>query len=104
MPDLVIKKVEVYGKFTALPGSFVFANRNRILFKWNEEVGECPDGIIEVKDVILYLPWNTQKWNSDETSPSPQSRRSLSPKAVPKTPQQAMPTVSRLMLQEWQHC
>jgi hypothetical protein len=33
MPDLVIRKVEVYGKSTALPGSFDFANRNGILFK-----------------------------------------------------------------------
>jgi hypothetical protein len=40
MPDLVIKKVEAYGKLTALPGIFDFANRNGILFEWNEEVDE----------------------------------------------------------------
>jgi hypothetical protein len=54
MPDLVIRKVEVYGKSTPLPGSFGFANRNGILFEWNEEVDEFPEGIIEVKDIVLY--------------------------------------------------
>ena len=38
MPDSVIKKVKAYGKLTALPGIFDFADRNGILFKWNEEV------------------------------------------------------------------
>jgi hypothetical protein len=54
MPDLVIKKVEAYGKSTALLGIFDFANRNGILFEWNEEVNEFPEGIVEVKDVVLY--------------------------------------------------
>jgi hypothetical protein len=36
MPDLVIRKVKVCGKLSALPGSFNFADRNGILFKWNE--------------------------------------------------------------------
>jgi len=42
MPDFVIKKVKAYGKSTALLGIFDFANRNGILFKWNEEVDEFP--------------------------------------------------------------
>ncbi len=42
MPDLVVRKVEVYCKSTALPGIFDFADRNGILFKWNEEVDEFP--------------------------------------------------------------
>jgi hypothetical protein len=42
MPDLVIRKVEVYGKSTAHPGSFNFANRKGILFEWNEEVDKLP--------------------------------------------------------------
>jgi hypothetical protein len=54
MPDLVIKKVEAYGKSTSLLGIFDFADRNGILFKWNKEVDEFPEGIVKVKDVILY--------------------------------------------------
>jgi hypothetical protein len=48
MPDLVIKKVEAYGKSTALLGIFDFANRNGILFESNEEGNEFPEGIVEV--------------------------------------------------------
>jgi hypothetical protein len=54
MPDSVIRKVEAYGKSTALPGIFDFADRNSILFEWNEEVDEFPEGIVDVEDVILY--------------------------------------------------
>ncbi len=51
MPDLVIKKVEAFGKSSS--GVFDFADRNGILFEWNEVVDECQEGIIEV-DVVLY--------------------------------------------------
>jgi hypothetical protein len=54
MPDSVIKKVEAYAKLTALPGIFDFADRNGILFEWNEEVDESPEGIVDVKNVTLY--------------------------------------------------
>jgi hypothetical protein len=54
MPCLVIRKVKVYGKSTALPGSFDFANRNGILFEWNEEVNKFPKGIVKFKDIVLY--------------------------------------------------
>ena len=54
MSDLVIKKVEAYGKSTALPGIFDFADRNGILFEWNEEVDKFPEGIVKVEDVVLY--------------------------------------------------
>ena len=54
MPDSVIKKVEGYAKSTALLGIFDFADRNGILFEWNKEVDESPEGIVEVEDVILY--------------------------------------------------
>ena len=54
MPDSVIKKVEAYGKSTALPGVFDFAERNDILFEWNEEVDESPEGIVDVENVVLY--------------------------------------------------
>ena len=33
MLDLVIRKVEAYGKLTALPGIFDFVGRNDILFE-----------------------------------------------------------------------
>ncbi len=56
MLDLVIRKVEVYGKSTALPGSFDFANRNGILFKWNEEVDKFPEGIVEIEDILVLYP------------------------------------------------
>ena len=54
MPDSVIKKVEAYGKSTTLPGIFDFADRNGILFEWNEEVDDCPKGIVDTEDVVLY--------------------------------------------------
>jgi hypothetical protein len=54
MPDLVIKKVEAYGKSTNLPGIFDFADRNGILFKWNEKVDKFPEEIVDIEDVVLY--------------------------------------------------
>jgi hypothetical protein len=51
MPDLVIKKVEAFSKSSS--GVFDFADRSGILFKWNEEVDKCPEGIIK-EDVVLY--------------------------------------------------
>jgi hypothetical protein len=54
MPDSVINKVEAYGKSTALLGIFDFADRNGILFEWNEEVDEFPKGIVKVEDLVLY--------------------------------------------------
>jgi hypothetical protein len=51
MPDLVIKKVEAFGKSSS--GVFNFAKRNGILFEWNEVVDKCPEGIVE-EDVVLY--------------------------------------------------
>jgi hypothetical protein len=51
MPDSVIKKVEAFSKSSS--GVFNFSDRNGILFEWNEEVDECPEGIVE-EDVVLY--------------------------------------------------
>jgi hypothetical protein len=61
MPDLVIKMVEAFRKFNALPGSFDFADRNGILFKWNEEVDEYSEGIVELDDVIRYPSHATEQ-------------------------------------------
>ncbi len=60
MPDLVIRKVEVYGKSATLPGSFDFANRNGILFEWNEKVDKFPGGLSKLRTLssTLPLPWN----------------------------------------------
>jgi hypothetical protein len=44
----------VYGMSTALPGIFDFTDRNGILFEWNEEVDEFPEGIVDIEDVVLY--------------------------------------------------
>ena len=54
MPDLVIKKVKAYGKSTALPSIFDFADRNGILFEWSKEEDKFPKGIVEVEDIALY--------------------------------------------------
>ena len=54
MPDTVIARVERYGKENALPGIFDFADRNGVLFEWNDDVDECPEGILEEDDVVLY--------------------------------------------------
>jgi hypothetical protein len=54
MPDTVIARVERFGKENALPGIFDFADRNGVLFEWNGDVDECPEGILEEDDVILY--------------------------------------------------
>jgi hypothetical protein len=70
MPDLVIKKVEAYGKLTTLLGISDFADRNGILFEWNKEVDEFPEGIVEVKDVVLYPSLAAEHPGcSGETSP-----------------------------------
>ncbi len=54
MPDSVIARVEQYDNDNALPGIFDFADRNGVLFEWNDDVDECPKGILEEDDVILY--------------------------------------------------
>ena len=54
MPDTVIARVEQYGTENALPGIFDFADRNGVLFEWNDDVNECPEGILEEDNVILY--------------------------------------------------
>ncbi len=51
MPDLVIKKVDAFGKSPL--EVFNFANRIGILFEWNKEVDECPEDIVK-EDVVLY--------------------------------------------------
>jgi hypothetical protein len=43
-----------YGNDNALPGIFDFADRSGVLFEWNEEVDESPEGILEEEDVILH--------------------------------------------------
>jgi hypothetical protein len=53
MPDLVIKKVEQFGKANATLNVFDFLDRNGVLFKWNDEVGKYPEGIVE-EEVVLY--------------------------------------------------
>jgi hypothetical protein len=52
IPDLIVKKVEGMGHL-AVPGALNFANRNGILFKWNDDVDENPEGIVK-EDTIPY--------------------------------------------------
>ena len=47
MPDSVIKKVERYADNVAMAGEFAFANRNGVLFEWNNVIDENPEHIIE---------------------------------------------------------
>ena len=47
MPDLVIKKVERYADNAAMAGEFASADRNGVLFEWNDVIYENPKHIIE---------------------------------------------------------
>jgi hypothetical protein len=53
MPKSIIKKIERYGNSNAWPNTLDFANRNGIVFKWNNKVDKYPKGLINV-DVVLY--------------------------------------------------
>ncbi len=55
MPDTVIAQVERLGHTNATPNMFDFSDRNGVLFEWNKDVDETPEGIIE-EDVVLYPP------------------------------------------------
>jgi hypothetical protein len=62
MPESIIKKVEQFGKSNAQPNTLNFAKRNKVLFKWNDEVDEYTEGHVD-KDMVLYpsltaeIPW-----------------------------------------------
>ncbi len=45
--------MEQFGKANATPNLFNFFDRTGVLFKWNNEVDVCPEGIVE-DDVVLY--------------------------------------------------
>jgi hypothetical protein len=102
MPDLVIRKVEVYGKLTAIPGSFDFSDRNGILFEWNEEFDKFPKGIVKVKDIVLYPSLATEHPGVvlGRDQPLPSIEEELLLKAVLKMPWLTTPTLSHLMSQE----
>jgi hypothetical protein len=53
MPNLIIKKVEQFGKANATLDAFDFLDRNGVLIEWNNTVDECLEGIAE-EDVFLY--------------------------------------------------
>jgi hypothetical protein len=52
MPDSVIKKFKFFGCH-AQQSTFDFADRNGILFEWNNEVNEQQEGLVE-EDIIPY--------------------------------------------------
>ena len=53
MPNLIIKKVEQFGKANVALDVFDFLDRNGVLFEWNNKVDECLEGIVE-ENVFLY--------------------------------------------------
>jgi hypothetical protein len=53
MPESIIKKVEQFGKSNAQLNTLNFANRNGILFEWNNNIDKYPEGLVE-EDVVLY--------------------------------------------------
>jgi hypothetical protein len=53
MPESIIKKVEQFGKSNAQPNTLKLIDRNGILFKWNDNVDEYPQGLVE-EGMILY--------------------------------------------------
>jgi hypothetical protein len=53
MPESIIKKVEQFGKSNAWPNTLDFADRNGILFKWNNNIDKYLEGLVE-EDVVLY--------------------------------------------------
>ncbi len=102
MPDSVIKKMEAFGKSSS--GVFDFADRNGILFEWNEEVEKCPKGIVK-EGVVLYLSLVAKFLGSPwaETTLFQQSKRTSFRRAAPKPTLPATPTWSSLPSQEWTH-
>jgi hypothetical protein len=53
MPDSVIKKVEGYARKAGKPNALDFADQSGILFKWNEEIDESPEGLV-IDDYVPY--------------------------------------------------
>jgi hypothetical protein len=54
MPESIIKKVEQFGKSNTRPNPLDFADRNRILFVWNNDINKYPEGLVK-EDMVLYL-------------------------------------------------
>ncbi len=52
MPNLIIKKVEQFGKTNANPNVFDALDSKGVLFEWNDKVDECPEGIVK-EDMVL---------------------------------------------------
>ncbi len=46
--------MEQFGKLNAQPNALDFANKNEILFEWNDNIGKYPEKLVE-EDVVLYL-------------------------------------------------
>jgi hypothetical protein len=54
MPDLIIRKVEHFGRRGRPAGAFDFADRSGILFEWNEDVDKSLKDL--VKDDLVPYP------------------------------------------------
>jgi hypothetical protein len=53
MPDSVIEKVECFGWTGLSAGVFDFANRNGVVFEWNNEVDKASQGLVG-EDIVPY--------------------------------------------------
>jgi hypothetical protein len=103
MPDLVIRKVEAYGKSTALPGILTLPTGTAYFSNGTREWTSFLKGLLMLRTSSSTLPSlrNTQEWCSGETNPFHQSRRSSSLKGELKMLRLAMPTFSHSTSQEW---
>jgi hypothetical protein len=104
MPDLVITKVEQFGKATTTPNVFVFLDRNGVLFEWNDKVNKYQEEIVK-KEVVLYpaLAVEVLGMVFDQDQPIPLIEDEIEPQGCAKMPQPRTPTLSRLTSQEWTH-
>ncbi len=96
--------MEQFGKSNDQPNTLDFANRNGILFEWNDNIDKYPEELVK-EDVVFYpsLPAKIPGVVLEQDLPITTNRIKLNPKAMPRTPQHTMRTLSCLTLQEWMH-
>jgi hypothetical protein len=104
MPESIIKKVERFQKSNAQPNILNFADRNGILFKWNDDINEYPEGLVE-EDPVLYPPPVAEIPGVvlERDIPIPMIEDKIEPQGCARTAWCAMQTLSYLVMQEWTH-
>jgi hypothetical protein len=103
MPDLVIKKVNEYGKSTALPGFLSLPTGTASFLNGTRKWTSFPKESLTLRTSSSTLPslWNTQEWCSGKINPFHRLRRSTSLKGEPRMLWLSMPTSSSSTSQEW---